>query len=639
MCGIAGYLGTDMKVLAGVKTMTDIIAHRGPDGAGLLYVGKEHRLDPKGLSPVDGDFLAMGHRRLSIIDTTASGHQPMAFKGGRVWISYNGEIYNYIEVREELRAAGYAFSSESDTEVLLRAYEVWGTDCFRRFNGMWALAIWDGTRRKLILSRDRFGEKPLFYRIDRGSLLFASEIKAILAATPEVNFRPNLDVVLPYLKFGVVNHTDNTFFSGIRSVPAATYVEVDVDDTTKIDISSLQFKTYWSFGSDDVGLSEESAIQEFRRLFARSISMRMRSDVLVGACLSGGLDSSSIVSEAASQLSTASRFKVFNAGAVDARFDESRYAKLVAEHAGVALVGVQPTSNDFFSNLDKLIWHQEEPFTSASIFAQWELMRTAKENGVTVVLDGQGADEILCGYKKFYFFLFKELLTDGQWWSAVRELVGALLYGDRGLLGLLNAHRYLPRFLQKPNASLESILLPQYVKKWKSCRLGLSKGRSLRERQEADLREWSLPSLLRYEDRNSMAWAIEARVPFLDHELTEFSLGLPAQMKIRCGRNKVILRKSMKKMLPREISERRDKMGFVTPQVEWLRTDELGAFADELENPHAAVSELMDVVALRRKYDLWKKDPSQGGGDILFRVFLLSRWAKVYLKHRPTYFE
>ncbi|HRA81213.1 MAG TPA: asparagine synthase (glutamine-hydrolyzing) [Thauera sp.] len=624
MCGIAGLLSKHLRDLNPVFRMTSVQAHRGPDGAGhALFSGDGTPLlfrERPNAPEMRAGRLALGHRRLAIIDCTDAGHQPMSYAGGRYWITYNGEIYNYRELRDELRACGCTFHSESDTEVILAAYATWGTSCFARFNGMWALAIWDVSEQRLLLSRDRFGIKPLHFRVQGGSLWFSSEIKGLLAGMAEP-VKANDQIVYDYLVHGTVNASDETFFDGVSAFPPGCYAIVSPQDL------AVSPKAFWRIelgGDDRAALSFEQSCDSFRELISSAVHLRMRSDVPVGACLSGGLDSSSIVSLMAGM--TSAPIHTFTARFPEPEFDEGEWAQLVVNCMGTQGHVSEPSETALIDDFEQLVWHQEEPFSSASLYAQWLVMRQAREHEVPVLLDGQGADEILGGYRKFYGFHILSLLRSGHLLNASRELAALLINGDRGYLRWQEGARYLPRFLQGQVFTLDRFLRPETRALGKSSTITLGGTPDIRERQLLDLRRYSVPSLLRYEDRNSMAWSVESRVPFLDYRLVEFAIRLPVEHKLRKGRTKAVLRNGLRGIVPDRVLDRRDKMGFVTPQSRWM-DGALGRHVESLCNEAApTLNKWVDLPAVLRAWNQATPAQRQTAQGLIFRLGTMGQW-------------
>lgn len=592
MCAIAGlYHATGRAVEPTVlERMIRVQAHRGPDGQGLVLLSRDAASPPftvngnrpeSRFSPLQGYSIGLGHRRLAIVDLSLLGQQPMASGDGRCWVTYNGEIYNYIELRDELVARGHQFRSKSDTEVLLAAYREWGEGCLTRFNGMFAFALWDATRRRLFCARDRLGEKPFYYYWDGERFAFASEIKGLLAAG--VRPSPNHRAVFDYLDGAFLDHSEYTFFEGIHQLSPAHSLAVDE--------AGLSLSRYWDLPVIEGagGCSWQSAAEGFRNLFRNAVQIRLRSDVPIGTCLSGGLDSSSIVC-VANELMFGDRGEVpreivgarqqtFSSCFEDPSYDERRFIRPVLEQTGAEPHCTFPDPKELAATVSQLIWHQDEPFGSTSIFAQWNVMRLAADHGVKVLLDGQGADELLAGYHGFFGARFADLTAQRRWRSLLQEL-----FAYRRLHGPLPRHvwanlarTFLPRSLVRVVRSqiTGSVdwLASDFRRDWGPLSTFSRKpGSHFQDMQHTLLTRNGLRALLHYEDRNSMAFGIETRLPFLDHRVVEFLYSLGAGLKIRRGWTKAILRDAMEGILPEEIRWRADKMGFVTPEDVWFRT-------------------------------------------------------------------
>jgi asparagine synthase (glutamine-hydrolysing) len=568
MCGIAGLLRRDGETasIADLRAMTEVLAHRGPNDVGAAELGP----------------MVMGQRRLSILDLTSRGHQPMASPDGRFHIVHNGEIYNFLELRSELEGLGARFTTETDTEVILAAHAIWGPECVSRFNGIWAFALWDSAERRLLLSRDRFGVKPLFIARDGRHVAFASEIKA-LRALPWVGSEPNPSAVRDYLVDALVDHSDQTFYRDIERVPAATNLIVEMDREHR--------DSYWRPAalSDDPSPGPDSRdsdrVDEIRSLLIDSVALQLRSDVPLGSCLSGGLDSSGIVSiaaglranrltartgtrrerEAAAQLA-------FHAEFADAGINERPFADAVAAGSGVKLLAVSPDAGDFLAELGRVQWHQDEPFASSSIFAQYAVMRLAAASGVTVMLDGQGADEMFGGYPPFASVRAADLLRSlrPRAIGAARRQMHDGARASRALRFALLGDRAKPNWWPR-SGPLAHTLGPELRKAAPLRPSGDDMPGTLLSRLLwRQIRAESLPSLLRYEDRNSMAFAIEARVPFLDHRLVEAALALPDRLRIDGWQRKIAVRRALEGLVPQTVLDRRDKVGFQPPQRRWL---------------------------------------------------------------------
>ncbi len=631
MCGIAGIFSKEIKDLSDIQPLTISLAHRGPDGEGYTIRGADADCSHYKRSEIPRNpagTLALGHRRLSIIDTSDGGHQPMASRCNDTVLTYNGEIYNYLELRAELERAGVSFRTQSDTEVVLEAYRYWGTDCFSRFNGMWAMAIWDERRKRLVLSRDRFGIKPLNYLSIDQTLYFSSELKALLCLE---GYRPRLDkeIAADFLRWGTVNHTNDTFFRDISTFPAGCFCVVDPQRPTVVSPQKYWEPSSSRLASSDLSLNEAEA--QFRSLFSSAVALRLRSDVPVGACLSGGLDSSAIVYEATRSQPSGGGISTFTSASSLSDFDERRWSDLVNQACNTTPHTVFPEASEFMADLDHLVLTQEEPFPSASIYAQYLLMKKARDEQIPVLLDGQGADEALCGYRKYVAYSFLESFQERRWFDLLGDLTGWMRGGDKGLLQLSQGVRYLPKFLRRGDAEpLRDLVQPGIAGEWASSRPGstLATYRSS-ERQIDDLLSFSVPALLRYEDRNSMAWSIESRVPFLDYRLIEFLLELPTSLKVRGGRTKTLMRGALKGQVADEILQRRDKMGFVTPMHVWMQGELRSEFANAFASSDFRLASLVNpsgAAALLDTSGPW----TWAALNAVFRVFILDRWARLH---------
>ncbi len=544
MCGIAGQYcldgkAPDTKLLA---EMSQRITHRGPDSEGTHI----------------GGSIGLAFRRLAIIELSDEGRQPMTNEDGTLWLVFNGEIYNYIELREELVSKGHRFHSHSDTEVILHAYEEWGTGCLSRFNGMWAFALWDGKQQRLFCARDRLGIKPFYYTQSSGSFLFASEIKALLAH-PDAGTRPDDLTLCTFLAWGVLDHSDRTMFEGVFQLEPAHAMIVTAAGPEK------PFR-YWDVKVNPAIRSDIPNNETASRLLAilrDATRIHLRSDVAVGTCLSGGIDSSTLTvlindlirDEAPASVGV--RQKTFSAVFRDKRFDESRYIDEIVAATGVDAQRVEPTPGDLWDDIDRLVYIQDEPFGSLSIYARSCVMRLAHGN-VKVVLDGQGADELLAGYLAYQGSYIGTLTRTFHWWTALRELAGSL--GHHGGFFRSSVRQLLERKKRRNLLKCGAEKIRRY-----NGRLDIVLHR--------ELTSTNLPALLHYEDRNAMGFSIESRVPFLDYRFVEYVASLPLNQKIRRGVTKTVLRTAIRGIVPESIRCRMDKMGFVTPEEVWMQKD------------------------------------------------------------------
>ena len=602
MCGIAGIVSLEGVNPGDLHTMSAILQHRGPDDEGFLLLNNQTQ-HFKGndtitafatLPPIQqaqfepGNILGLVHRRLSILDLSPAGHQPMSYANDRYQLVFNGEIYNYKELREELKQVGYRFISDSDTEVILAAYHQWGKDCVHKFVGMWAIALADVKKRELFLSRDRFGIKPLYYACIKNKLAFASEIKALLALdfiTPEAN----ITSVFEYVCFGTTADPSSNLFKHIKPLAPAHNLLVKLDDL------SLHTTCYYELEKNIQAytLPSGNKIQQtFEELLNNSIHIHMRADVPIGSTLSGGLDSSTLVAIASRQMQ-GHTFKTFTAAYHEKEIDESDYArKVIASQKNIEGHFTYPSIQTYWTDIDKLIWHQDLPINSTSMFAQWEVMKMAGKQNIQVLLDGQGADEILGGYYNFAGLYLIEQLKRGRvssFFTEKKELKNKFAPNINNALGRA-AYYYLPEFAQRNIRAKKRLgmgfISTNYQHALTHMGIPARGGKTFKE-QSLLSTQFGLQDLLRYEDRNSMAFSIESRVPFLDHRLVEFSIALDNDWKIQNGWTKYILRKTAEPLLDKEVVWRKYKMGFLTPQKLWkLQSQkELDTFVNEIKMP------------------------------------------------------
>jgi asparagine synthase (glutamine-hydrolysing) len=564
MCGIAGIVGRkDGEETSRLEAALSSVQHRGPE-CSRLWNSKNN------------DAL-LGHCRLSIIDLDNRSRQPFLHTE-RYAITYNGELYNYLEIKQALIQKGHTFHTTSDTEVVVAAYAAWGADCLQRFDGAFAFAIWDEEEALLFAARDRFGEKPFFFSYENERVLFASEIKALwkLGVAKEVNAA----MLYNFLTLGyVVNPRDGqeTFYEGIYKLPAASFLTFKKGGEAVIE-------SYWKPSIDvDSNITESAAIEQFSELFSASISRRLRSDVPIGTSLSGGLDSSAVV--AFCQQQDAGRYSHQSFTAVFPGFEknEQQHAALVAERFGLKPHYISIEDDEITGLMQTVMLHQEEPIGSASALAQYKVYEAAKRAGITVLLDGQGADEVLAGYTKYYSWYWRELyarkaLGKSGELAAAKALGVKEAFGWSDKLGAL-----LPHFAasiqqtRKEKAAANHPALNRdfaFANKRHSY-YSLPHPLTLNGALHYNTTTNGLKELLRIADRNSMAHAVEVRLPFLSHELVEFLFALPPRMKIQGGWTKWLLRKATEKVLPAEIVWRKDKTGFEPPQKAWMQCQDV----------------------------------------------------------------
>jgi asparagine synthase (glutamine-hydrolysing) len=566
MCGIAGIVSIDPREISmqRLKVMTDVLKHRGPDGEGWWIS--------------ENNMVGLGHRRLSIIDLSDNGKQPMHYANGRYTISYNGEIYNYLELKSLLVKKGYSFQSNTDTEVILAMYDFKREQCLNDLDGMFAFAIWDSKEKTLFCARDRFGEKPFFYYYEPGKyFVFASEMKALFAI--DIPKSINYSMLFNYLTNGYVEdrfNKSNTFYYKIKKLEPAHYIILKSNFI-------IVHNRYWDLNiKHRVSISFDKACEQLRELLSHSVCTRLRSDVSVGSSLSGGLDSSTIVCLLRA-INPSLRQKTFSASFPGYEKDESSYIKIVINKTNVEAYFTYPQAETLADELDNFFYHQEEPVATTSQFAQWEVMKLAKTHGTVVLLDGQGADEILAGYTYYYRTFFQELYaTDDKLfkeeYKAYRNWGGNHFKLDWRFKVQARYPKLYNNYLQWRSGPLQhEDIHPEFYNQFKSCTYKpLMFEPLLNSHLNKTLRiNGMFEALLRYGDRNSMAFSREVRLPYLYHKLVEFVFGLPSIYKIHHGWTKYILRKSYEELIPKEITWRKLKIGYEPPHHEWLQTQRM----------------------------------------------------------------
>jgi asparagine synthase (glutamine-hydrolysing) len=529
------------------KRMCDAQIHRGPDDDGYYTFG-----------PV-----SIGIRRLAIIDLT-KGLYPLTSEDAMIQLVFNGEIYDFAGIRKKLEGHGHQFRSNTDAEVIVHAYESWGTDCLRVLNGMFAFALWDQRKQTMLIARDHFGIKPLYYHLQKSFLAFASEIKPLLTH-PEISATPNEHVIEEYLRGSIVDSTEETFFREISRLSPAHFLLIKPD-------GSLRREGYWmpQISKRLDGNRTDQEVEETRRLFLDAVTRQLVSDVPVGTCLSGGIDSSSLVCAIKKMnplgaASTGEHVRTFTASFPGNAIDETGFARTVCDITGAEFNPVKPTATEFWIDLPTLVRCQEEPFLSTSIYAQWRVMKFAREHGIKVLLDGQGGDELLCGYLPYYIHYLVTLKRNRKY---CRLLIEGLLSTDLTLRFII---AYLRELLGRERDRTSSLLFGD--KEVDSSSRHRPHRGDLASILENQVISTSLPALLRYEDKNSMWHSLEARVPFLDLPFFEYVASLPLDRKLRNGWTKYTFREAMRGILPDKIRVRRSKIGFETPEKEWIKHD------------------------------------------------------------------
>jgi asparagine synthase (glutamine-hydrolysing) len=602
MCGISGIINKNGNRVDKdeIQKINDLISHRGPDDEGFYF---------------EKNF-AFGHRRLSILDLSSDGHQPMHYLE-KYTITYNGEVYNYLEIREELIEDGYKFISNTDTEVILASYDKWGESCVNRFNGMWAFAIYDKEKEIIFCSRDRFGVKPFYYTEIDGKFIFGSEIKQLLEFY-EDRF-VNETLLIDFIVTSFQEHTNKTFFKNIYKLEQSHNLIYDLKN------DSFEIKKYYDVEFEKNSFSLEDSIQNYEKEFGRAIDYRLRSDVKVGTCLSGGIDSSTVAAVASKKYQEKSKekFVAIHAKSIEKETDESRYAKLVANQCNLDLNIVEPCSQEFKENIDEVIYTQEEPFGSPSIFMQYFVMQKAKELGCTVLLDGQGGDETLLGYEKYFPAAYLEIFKNDGVLRAIKEIKNSNKNNSK--MSLKWILKYSIGSLMSNLRKKEYKRRTNFMKKYKNSFSFLdelaSKYMDINKLQEFEIKSTNLPVLLRYEDKNSMRHSIETRLPFIDYRTLECALNTNTKYKIKEGWTKYILRKILNKYVSDEIVWRKNKLGFNAPENIWIE-DISELIKEEIKN-----SKILNKFC---NMELLIKKLNNMDNRLKWRIYNIAVWERVY---------
>ncbi|MCU0428740.1 MAG: asparagine synthase (glutamine-hydrolyzing) [Cytophagaceae bacterium] len=646
MCGISGILhpnGSDTLELF-IRAMNDAIRHRGPDDEGYLLADSTYLQVASGndTSPeihrsslpwsiskdsISRPVLALGHRRLSILDLNATGHQPLCDADRKYWIVYNGELYNYQSIRKALEGKGHQFLGQSDTEVVLHAWMEWGPSCLLQFEGMWAFAIYDHAAQKLYAARDRFGVKPLYYLHDAHRFAFCSEIKGLLVL-PEVTRRIHARAAYQYLVLGLSEAMEESIFDGIKELMPAHWLELD--------ISSLQCTTHRYY---TLPLAESQAItkyspEELFGLIEKAVAQRAHADVPVGACLSGGLDSSSLISVLLQQ--SAQSRPLFTASFPDSPKDETHWASILGKHQGVEWHINYPKAHELAENFEGLIFTQDIPFYSMSVFTHWHLMHSVKQKSIKVVFDGQGGDELFAGYPLHQLLLGRDRCINGNIITAFREnslglspwkniagLSSFMLKNRLFQLSPVLFYKYYQRSIPENTCirpSLWNNHADDFIQHYQRYQLPLN---SFLHYQ---FTQGELKHLLRVGDRNSMHHGIETRTPFSDaHSLIEYVFGIPGNIKIQQHQSKYLLRECMKQVVPEALRLRKDKVGFATTEEKWIHAMH-EYFSDLVEDSR---DEWIDIPVLKKNLSSF----IQHGQDLkinrLWRILNYLSWKKV----------
>jgi asparagine synthase (glutamine-hydrolysing) len=583
MCGIIGILKRKETNVAieDLEVMLDKIKHRGPDSKGI-YIHEN---------------LGLGHTRLSIIDTSHLADQPFYYKDQLVLV-FNGAIYNFIELKEELTALGYSFTTSSDTEVLLFSYLHWGEDCVKKFNGMWAFAIHDKYKNKLFCSRDHFGIKPFFYSLDDDTFIFSSEIKPILCIK-EIK-KANLKAVLHYLTFKNSDYRNQSFFENIVKLEPSHNLSFDL---VKNEVSIYKYYEI-AFMEEISKLSLEDTTAIIDAEFKRAIKIRLRSDLKIGSSLSGGLDSSYIAKEVflnQKENKSLQDFTTVTVGSLNQKNDETHYAKIVAEKLNINNTTITPSQDDFKDLLENVIYSQEEPFAGKSVHMQNFLMREVNRLGIKVLLSGQGADEVFLGYN-FYISAYFNKTSFLEYIKFIYEL---RKNNKISFFVLLKSNLYYSKFVSR----IDFITIKEITNSFNN----------FFELQKNEIFVNSLPEMLKWEDKNAMAYGVESRLPYLDHKLVELCLSINPKYKIAKGWTKYIIRKNIEHDLPQEIVWRKNKIGFEPPFEEWWPTEQ--KIIDKINNS-PIIQELFD-----------KKFKKFTDREFEWRLYNLAIWEEQYGMH------
>ena len=595
MCGICGIINFDGKKVSSedLHLMMREMKHRGPDDEGIYENGN----------------IGLGHVRLSIIDLSEAGKQPFFSDDGRYVMVYNGEIYNYIEIRDELKYK-YKFFTKTDSEVLMKAFLEWGENCFNKFNGMFALAIYDTFEKSLLCIRDRFGVKPFYYYLDDNKFIFSSEIPPILKI---YNFKnqPNNLSIYNYLVFNRTDYNENTFFQDVKKIPHGHKISFKIYDKKTFSIN----KWY------DLKLNISNpfqSYQEFIDLFYSSINLRLRSDVNLGLCLSGGLDSSSIVSMLLKKFDIP-KIETFSAiYSDDFIFDEKKYIEIISDKRCIHNYAY-PSNESLIGDMDMFLSAQAEPHPSTSIYAEFKVMELARKNNIAVMIGGQGSDEQFSGYHYFFGYYFKSLLKQFKISDLYNEIKSYKLNHNSYFAHKTFIYFLLPEFLKQIiSAEKNPFVLRNYAKKYylNSTLAGELFGVDTLQKSLLAHFEYKLEHLLKWEDHNSMHFSIETRIPFLDYRIVEKTLGLSESSQIKNGWTKHFLREAMKDILPEEIRLRKDKVGYMTPESFWFKSNKFRNYVSSLFKEERLSCKFVDINKFNNTFhsgkyylntkDIWK---------------------------------
>lgn len=616
MCGIYASLGATFE-----KIRLDRIKHRGPDDEGLFE------------GETAAGKIVLGHRRLAIIDPDKRAAQPMLNPQTQSQILLNGEIYNFREIRQKLEAQGVNFSTSSDCETLLKALDLWGDECLEMLRGMFAFIYYDKPNQRLLIARDPFGIKPIYYKFVENGIVFASEPKQIFDLGARGHL--NIEIAADYLLHSVTDHCEQTFFSNIFQLRGGQKAEIDLSKPFTPDEFKIS-RWYKVPKGNEYSGSFGDAKKQFRQLFDNEIRLHRESDVAIGACLSGGLDSSAIVG--ALTIASKNPVETFSAIFPGEKIDESKFVNSVVKKFTTNSHEVLIDENSLEETLKNVIWQQDEPFGSCSILLQNYVFKEINKNEIKVVLDGQGADEQLAGYHGLMDFAMISYARKGAIRKFVKHIFARKARHNVPILGQLEtvARAIFQKFL-KPNNDLPSYLDGARINELKPAGSIIERATALNDIGAIkDINDQcyllslstSLPMLLRFEDRNSMAFGVEARVPFVGRDLFEFSLSLPEKYKLFGARTKMILREALKEYLPIDVYDRMDKIGFAPPEEKWLRGPLKIMFTQGVKSFFARFPNLLNEAAIWDKYEVFIN-----GGEynrLLWRISNLGLWADAF---------
>lgn len=660
MCGISGIVslkGNSPGLLEAARLMNAAIRHRGPDGEGFLLASSDWKPVPVFSEETPDEIsssgflhaplthisnfssdpqLILAHRRLSIIDLSPAGHQPLCSADGSLWITYNGEIYNYIELKAELEKLGHAFKTHTDTEVVLAAYQQWGTDFLHKLNGMWAFVIWDRKKKLLFGSRDRFGVKPFYYYRDKTVFTFASEQKALLK-NPFVKTSLNDIAVADYFVAGEIEYREESFFKNIHELFPGCAFELNLENA-----SFRKWKWYTLESKEEKAVFTEKQYKEYaeeiRELFINAVTIRLRSDVPVGSCLSGGIDSSAIAGVIGSligkekNINIGDRLKLFTSVFDDTAYDERKWAKEMVDRTGAEWLTVSPKPEELMTDLENLIYCQDVPIWSTSTYAQYRVMQLVHDSNIRVVLDGQGGDELFAGYMPYYLHFWRDLKKQNR--SQLGNELSA--FGDQAKS--FRRREYLKQdlvpslpvsmqlYIQKkyfPDMQyLDGNVLDVYAKNYRRK----PEANSLNDALKNEFVDTRLKGYLKCEDRCSMWHSVESRTPFSeDHLLIERVFQMPGSMKIRNGISKYLLREAVAPFIPDAIRNRRDKMGYATPNNKWI-TELKDQFRPYFEQDFTGI---IDKKKLMNDYDQFFSIEGKPENGRIFKFIVFAVWRKV----------